>query len=131
MTSSHPESVLELEGVDVPLSGIPNIRVLRDVNWRVRSGERWMVRGPARSGKSSILSVAAGLVRPVTGRHRLFGKDLADLGESERMARRLKVGGAYRCSSRVSNVAWESTQAPCVTVWCSTTYSGRCTTQYY
>jgi ABC-type transporter Mla maintaining outer membrane lipid asymmetry ATPase subunit MlaF len=54
-----------------------------------------LVVGPHGAGKSSVLQVAAGLVRPVRGRHRLFGKELASLSEKERVACRMRVGVVF------------------------------------
>ena len=39
-------------------------RVLSDIHWRIRPGERWVVMGPNGSGKTQLLKVIAGIVRP-------------------------------------------------------------------
>lgn len=101
MSESHLEPVLELEGVDVPAPGMPTVPVVRGVNWRVMPGERWLLRGPARSGKSSVVGVAAGLIRPVAGRHRLFGQDLTELREVDRTVLRRKVGVVFGGGGRL------------------------------
>ncbi|MGE3312613.1 MAG: ATP-binding cassette domain-containing protein [Limisphaerales bacterium] len=98
---SNGEPAIELEAVDVPASGSPSEVMVPGVDWRVRIGERWLISGPARSGKSSLVGVAAGLIRPVRGRHRLFGRDLASLGESERTALRLHVGVVFGSGGRL------------------------------
>ncbi len=98
---STEDSAIELDAVDVPASGSPNAVILRKVDWRVRTGERWLISGPARSGKSSLVGVAAGLIRPARGRHRLFGRDLAALGEKERTALRLNVGVVFGAGGRL------------------------------
>ena len=92
---AQPGLVVELEGVGIPAAGMPSVSVVRGVNWQVEEGQRWLVRGAARSGKSSVIGVAAGLIRPVTGRHRLFGADLVELGEAERTALRRRVGVVF------------------------------------
>lgn len=93
--------VLELEGVDVPASATPEACVVRGVDWRVEPGQRWVLAGPSGSGKSSVLQVAAGLLRPARGRQRLFGIDLAELGERDLLSHRIKVGMVFGGAGRL------------------------------
>lgn len=101
MNETSLKPALELEGVDIPAPGMPTVPIVRGVDWRVMSGERWLLRGPARSGKSSVVGVAAGLIRPVSGRHRLFGQDLGALREADRMVLRRKVGVVFGGGGRL------------------------------
>ncbi len=96
-----PVPVLELEDIDVPTPTDPETILVRGVNWRVLSGERWLIGGGPGTGKSSVLHVAAGLIRPVRGRHRLFGRDLAELGESDQVARRARIGVVFGGGGRL------------------------------
>ncbi len=64
--------------------------VLSGVNWSVASGEFWVVAGLAQTGKTDLLMLAGGLVPPLTGSYRLFGRDLRELGEAG-LAERLQV----------------------------------------
>lgn len=59
------------------------IRALDRVSFEVGRGERFAVLGSARSGKSTLLRIAAGLERPDEGRVRYDGRDLASLTRSE------------------------------------------------
>ena len=57
-----------LERVDLTLGTTP---VLRDVRWRIRPGERWVLAGGNGAGKTQLLKVIAGDVWPApTGRER-------------------------------------------------------------
>jgi len=42
-------------------------RVLRDVNWQMRTGEHWAVLGPNGAGKSTFLKLVCGDLRPARG----------------------------------------------------------------
>jgi len=53
--SSQP--VVELRNVNVSHGGR---RILRDISWTVRAGERWAVLGPNGSGKTTLLSLLCG-----------------------------------------------------------------------
>jgi molybdate transport system ATP-binding protein len=56
---------VELEGVDLTRG---DTRVLRDVNWRVRPGERWALVGHNGAGKTQLLKLLAGDVWPTPSR---------------------------------------------------------------
>jgi len=62
--------------------------VPRDVDLVVRSGEFVTLTGPARSGKSTLLSVVGLLLRPAAGTYLLRGLDTAKLGDRDRSALR-------------------------------------------
>jgi putative ABC transport system ATP-binding protein len=85
--------VLKLEEVALTLpSAAGPVEILRGADLEVRAGETVAVVGPSGSGKSSLISVAAGLERPTSGQVRLFGEDLARLDEDGRA--RLRRGRA-------------------------------------
>jgi len=65
------------------------------VNWSVTAGEFWVVAGPELSGKSDLLMLAAGLMSPVGGSCKLFGRETKDFGEAE-LAERLRVGFVFQ-----------------------------------
>lgn len=100
MMSSAPASVLPvpvlaLEGVDVPSPSDARVVAIRDVTWRVEAGDCWLVTGQTGAGKTSLLQVSAGLVRPLRGRHQVFGEDLAALPESDQVALRRRIGVVF------------------------------------
>jgi putative ABC transport system ATP-binding protein len=87
------EPLLRLDDVALTLgSAAGPVEILRGVSMRVAAGETVAVLGPSGSGKSSLISVAAGLERPTAGTVRLFGEDLAGLDEDGRA--RLRRGRA-------------------------------------
>lgn len=73
--------------------GGSTLKALDAVNLSVRRGEFLSLVGPSGSGKSSLLAVAATLVKPTAGLVVIDGQDVAALKEAESTAlRRDKVG---------------------------------------
>jgi predicted ABC-type transport system involved in lysophospholipase L1 biosynthesis ATPase subunit len=74
-------SLLELEHVSKRYGRGPGERVaLHDVSLRIDAGELVTVWGMRRSGRSTLLRVAAGVENPDEGLVRFAGQDLADRG---------------------------------------------------
>ena len=101
LAASTTPSAVELEAADVPAVNDPDAILLRALDWRVTPGETWLVAGPPGCGKTSVLLVAAGLVPPAGGRHRLFGVDVGSLSEPERIACRSRVGLVFGGGGRL------------------------------
>src|SRR6185503_1350109 len=83
---------LEMQDVSVPSLRDPAEIVLENVNWTVDPGQFWAVAGLLRSGKSDLVGLAAGIMHPVHGTYRLFGRELLAGFEEERLALQLRVG---------------------------------------
>ena len=62
------------------LTGWPScaraVPILDDVDWEVRSGERWVVLGPNGSGKTTLLQVAGARLWPTRGVVEVLGQRL-------------------------------------------------------
>lgn len=73
--------------------GTSTLKALDAVDLSVHSGQFLSLVGPSGSGKSSLLAVAATLVKPTAGLVVIDGQDVSDLSDAERTAlRRDKVG---------------------------------------
>lgn len=112
---TDPITPLALEGVRLSLPSTAGVvDILRGVDLKVAPGERVAVTGPSGSGKSSLISVAAGLERPSGGVVRLFGQDLGAVDEDGRArVRRGKVSLVFQSFHLLPNMtAEENVAAP-------------------
>jgi putative ABC transport system ATP-binding protein len=107
--ASAPPAPLSLHGVGLVLpSAAGPVEILRGVDFRVSPGECVAIVGPSGCGKSSLISVAAGLERPSRGEVRLFGQDLAALGEDGRARlRRGRVSLVFQAFHLLPNMTAE------------------------
>ena len=64
-------ATLEFSHVGFAYGDLP---VLKDVSLRIESGEFWALIGPNGGGKSTLLKLALGLLRPDSGRIRIMGQ---------------------------------------------------------
>jgi phospholipid/cholesterol/gamma-HCH transport system ATP-binding protein len=101
--TSPPPPAAAFEMIDATVASIraPDTSVLTGVNWTVRAGEFWVVVGLPGSGKSDLLTTAAGLMRPLSGVIRLFGKELIGVPEEERLRTQLRVGIVFGYGGRL------------------------------
>ncbi|RAR54251.1 amino acid/amide ABC transporter ATP-binding protein 1 (HAAT family) /amino acid/amide ABC transporter ATP-binding protein 2 (HAAT family) [Paraburkholderia unamae] len=76
MTSSSPETLLEVNGVSVRFGGL---QALCDVGFDVRRGEILALIGPNGAGKSTLLNVLSSFIAPQTGEVRLKGRAISGM----------------------------------------------------
>jgi ABC-type transporter Mla maintaining outer membrane lipid asymmetry ATPase subunit MlaF len=65
--------------------------VVKNVTWTVAPGEFWVIAGQQHVGKVDLLLTVAGLLPPLAGTCRLFGRDTREFGGAD-PAERLQVG---------------------------------------
>jgi phospholipid/cholesterol/gamma-HCH transport system ATP-binding protein len=70
--------------------------VLDDVSFVVEPGETKVLMGGSGSGKSTILKLVLGLVKPDSGRILVEGEDITDYSEHELMRIRQKIGMVFQ-----------------------------------
>jgi len=95
---SSPEPMIRLRGVTLTLdSGAGAVNILRGIDLSVRAGEAIGMVGPSGSGKSSLMSVIAGLERPTSGEVEVAGQPLHTLDEDQlALFRRGTVGIVFQ-----------------------------------
>jgi ABC-type transporter Mla maintaining outer membrane lipid asymmetry ATPase subunit MlaF len=86
-----------LQMIDADIGSLKNtdIVVLHEVNWRVAVGDYWAIGGLQASGKSDLLSTAAGLMPPLKGTHLVFGQPVQAGYEPDQLPARLRVGMVF------------------------------------
>ena len=61
---------IEVENVSFTSEGL---NVLKNISWEVSSDDVWLLTGDAGSGKTALLSIMLGILKPDNGRVRLLG----------------------------------------------------------
>ena len=78
-------AVADLSLLAEPVARLDSVQVtrgdnvlLRGVSWQLNAGERWVILGANGAGKTTLLQVAAGSMKPTSGRVELLGERLDD-----------------------------------------------------
>src|SRR2546428_8222374 len=84
-----------VEAIDVQKSFDAN-EVLRGVSFALAKGETLVVMGGSGSGKTVLLRLMAGLIRPDGGQLRVFGRYIERFTEEELLPLRRRIGYAFQ-----------------------------------
>lgn len=71
-------------------------KVLDDLNFMVMKGETKIILGGSGGGKSTIIKLVLGLLKPDSGRILVEGEDITDFNETEMMRVRAKIGMVFQ-----------------------------------
>jgi phospholipid/cholesterol/gamma-HCH transport system ATP-binding protein len=91
--ASRAEPVIVFDDIRL---GFDAGEVLRGVSFQVAPRETKVLVGESGSGKTLILKLAAGLIRPDSGRVRVLGHDLTAMSELELLDSRRQVGFVFQ-----------------------------------
>ena len=95
-TEQNAGPVVALRGVSVDFDGPP---VLQAISFSVAPGETRVLLGPAGVGKSVLLKLIIGLLRPRKGTIQLFGEDISRLPEEKLFPLRARAGMVFQESA--------------------------------
>src|SRR5258706_15260538 len=90
------QPVISLRGVEKSFGRIP---VLKGVDLDVYKGENVVILGRSGSGKSVLIRIIAGLLKPDQGSVNVLGKDIASLDTRELQALRSRIGFSFQSSA--------------------------------
>jgi phospholipid/cholesterol/gamma-HCH transport system ATP-binding protein len=88
--------VVAFRNVTIAFAGPP---VLENVSFSVAPAETRILLGPAGVGKSVLLKLTNGLIRPDEGNIELFGQEIADMSEERLFALRSRTGMVFQESA--------------------------------
>jgi phospholipid/cholesterol/gamma-HCH transport system ATP-binding protein len=92
-TPSSGDPVVVFEDVSIGFEGKP---VLEGISFEVRHGETRILLGPAGVGKSVLLKLTNGLLRPDAGRIIVFGKEISAMREEDLFEIRGAIGTVFQ-----------------------------------
>jgi len=90
------DSVLAFRNVSIAFDGPP---VLEDITFSMAPGETRILLGPAGVGKSVLLKLINGLLRPDQGSIRLFGEEITTMPEEKLFPLRVRTGMVFQESA--------------------------------
>ena len=70
--------------------------VLRNISFKVRRGETLVILGESGSGKSTILKLILGLIKPDSGKIIIEGRDITGMSERELVSVRRNIGMVFQ-----------------------------------
>lgn len=101
-------SIVEFKDVTITFDVKP---VLENISFAVDRGQTLIILGPAGCGKSVLLKLANGLLRPDSGSIRIFGQEITTMRESELFAMRAHVGMVFQESALFDSMTVEDNVA--------------------
>jgi phospholipid/cholesterol/gamma-HCH transport system ATP-binding protein len=90
------EPVIEINGL---YKSFGTLEVLRGVDLTVRKGENVAVLGKSGSGKSVLIKMLVGLLKPDRGQVKVFGSEVDTLGRKALDQLRLRIGFSFQSSA--------------------------------
>jgi phospholipid/cholesterol/gamma-HCH transport system ATP-binding protein len=105
---ANAEPVVVFEDVSITFDIKP---VLQNISFAVQRGETRIILGPAGGGKSVLMKLANGLIRPDSGTIRIFGEDITHMPETELFKLRARIGMVFQESALFDSLSVEDNVA--------------------
>ena len=102
------EPVVVFDDVSITLDIKP---VLQNISFTVCRGETRIILGPAGGGKSVLMKLANGLIRPDSGTIRVFGEDVTRMRETDLFKLRARIGMVFQESALFDSLSVEDNVA--------------------
>jgi len=88
--------MISLENVNFSFPDHENCEVLADIKFAVKQGETLVILGESGSGKTTILKIILGLLKPTSGKVFVDNQEITQLKEHELMKVRRKIGMVFQ-----------------------------------
>ena len=108
ITATAPDPVVVFDRVSVKFEIKP---VLEDISFSVQPGETRIILGPAGGGKSVLMKLANGLIRPDSGSIRVFGEEITTMREADLFKLRARIGMVFQESALFDSLSVEDNVA--------------------
>jgi phospholipid/cholesterol/gamma-HCH transport system ATP-binding protein len=102
------EPVVVFEDVSITFDIKP---VLQNISFAVQHGETRIILGPAGGGKSVLMKLVNGLIRPDAGTIRVFGEDVTHMREVDLFKLRERIGMVFQESALFDSLSVEDNVA--------------------
>jgi phospholipid/cholesterol/gamma-HCH transport system ATP-binding protein len=102
------EAVVSFEDVSIRFD---EKQVLQNISFTVQRGETRIILGPAGGGKSVLMKLTNGLLRPDSGRIFVFGEDITAMSERDLFKMRERVGMVFQESALFDSLSVEENVA--------------------
>jgi phospholipid/cholesterol/gamma-HCH transport system ATP-binding protein len=100
--------IVEFEGVSIKFNRDP---VLKDISFKVERGDTLIILGPAGCGKSVLMKLANGLLKPDAGSISIFGKRIDTMREQDLYKFRERIGMVFQESALFDSLSVEDNVA--------------------
>jgi phospholipid/cholesterol/gamma-HCH transport system ATP-binding protein len=107
-TTDSAEPVVVFEDVSITFDIKP---VLQNISFTVCRGETRIILGPAGGGKSVLMKLANGLIRPDSGTIRVFGENITRMRETDLFKLRARIGMVFQESALFDSLSVEDNVA--------------------
>ena len=107
-TPDSAEPIVVFEDVSITFDVKP---VLKGISFTVHRGETRIILGPAGSGKSVLMKLVDGLIRPDTGTIHVFGEDITCMRETDLFKLRARIGMVFQESALFDSLSVEDNVA--------------------
>jgi len=108
MSEQNSSPVLEVRNVSIAFEGN---QVLDDVSFTLHHAETCCLLGPAGGGKSVLLKIINGLIKPDSGSIKVFGEEITTMSEEQLFKMRRRVGMVFQESALFDSMNVEANVA--------------------
>jgi phospholipid/cholesterol/gamma-HCH transport system ATP-binding protein len=107
-TSSDARPIVQFEDVSIRFDVKP---VLANISFEVDAGQTLIILGPAGCGKSVLMKLANGLLRPDSGVIKVFGETVTSMTERQMYPLRQRIGMVFQESALFDSLSVEDNVA--------------------